>query len=170
PDKPEPPAAKEKPNLLPADASKEAVTYSGRVLGADGQPVAGAKLYLTLSWSYLKRPAPSPVYATTGPDGRVRFTLASSPLARQATASVATAAGHGPAWIDVKPGDPTDNLTLSLVKDDVPINGQVLDLQGRPVPGATIRVLHILAAPEEDLTPWRDAAKARKEGSHQLER
>ena len=43
------------------------VTVRGRVLGPDGRPVPGAKLYLTPSIGYLKRPYPSPEYATTGP-------------------------------------------------------------------------------------------------------
>src|SRR5262249_53855176 len=155
---------------LPADAAQEAVTYSGRVLDPDGKPVAGAKLYLTLSWSYLKRPAASPVYATTGSDGRFRFTLAHPRFGQEAVAGLAPAPGYGPAWIDLKPGESKDELTLSLVKDDVPITGQILDLQGQPVPGATVQVLHIRAAAKEDLTPWREAAKAKTEGGYQLER
>src|SRR5262249_159164 len=53
-----------------ADNGKETVTYSGRVLDADGRPVAGAELHLGLAWYYLKRPFPSSVSATTGSDGR----------------------------------------------------------------------------------------------------
>src|SRR5262249_31359494 len=36
----------------PDEAPPEGVTYRGRVLGPDGQPVADAKLYLALPWYY----------------------------------------------------------------------------------------------------------------------
>jgi RNA polymerase sigma factor (sigma-70 family) len=53
-----------------SDQSKEtAVTFRGRVLGPDGRPVAGAKLYMTLAWGYPHGPSPSPEYARTEPDG-----------------------------------------------------------------------------------------------------
>ena len=35
----------------------------------------------------------------------------------------------------------TSGLTLKLAKDDIPIDGRVLDLEGRPVSDATVRVL-----------------------------
>jgi hypothetical protein len=44
-------------------------------------------------------------------------------------------------------------VTLQLVKDDVPIEGRILDLEGRPMPGATVTTDEILATPGEDLTP-----------------
>src|SRR5262249_37098930 len=45
------------------------LSYGGKVLDSDGKPTAGAKVSLTLSWGYLQRAAPSPVYATSGSDG-----------------------------------------------------------------------------------------------------
>ena len=44
-------------------------------------------------------------------------------------------------------------MTLQLVKDEVPIEGRILDLEGRPVPGATVTTDEIFATPGEDLTP-----------------
>ena len=49
------------------------VTVRGRVLGPDGRPVPGAKLYRTPAIGIRWRPYPSPEYATTGPDGRFQF-------------------------------------------------------------------------------------------------
>src|SRR5262249_6185173 len=57
----------------PAADDKESLVYGGRVVGPDGRPVAGAKLYLTPAWGSLKWPSPSPQRATTGPDGRFEF-------------------------------------------------------------------------------------------------
>jgi RNA polymerase sigma factor (sigma-70 family) len=184
---PQSPGGTPKPAAAKPQAVEEKgeVSFGGRVLGPDGRPVAGAKLYLTLSWSYVKRPAPSPVHATTGEDGRFRFTVPKAKYGQHVTEVVAVAAGYGPAWAEARPDQAKDRLELRLVKDDVPINGRVVDLQGRPVRGAVVRVLHLLAAspgraalrvphflvaPKEDLSPWVEAARAKKGGGHNLEK
>src|SRR5439155_18204248 len=98
--------AAEPPTSAKQQASKEdkeTIAYSGRVLGPDGQPVAGAKLYLTLPWSYVKRPAPSPAYATTDKDARFHFTVPKEKFGDYATLIVAAAADHGPAWVENPP-------------------------------------------------------------------
>jgi hypothetical protein len=156
----------------PAAAKNEAadsIAYSGRVLGPDGRPVAGAKLYLTYAMGYLKRPSPSPEYATTGPDGRFKFTVPKAEFGDHATVVAAAAANHGVGWVDVPAGSKRDDLALQLVDDDEPITGQIVDLEGKPVPGATLRVMQINAAPGEDLGPWLAAAKSKKGLSLQLE-
>jgi RNA polymerase sigma factor (sigma-70 family) len=167
-----PPSTAEGPKPAAAKPAGEMgdIAFAGRVLGPDGRPVAGAKLYLTLAWSYIKRPAPSPVHATTGEDGRFQFTVPKAKYGEYATAVVATAPGCGPAWVEVNADAAKDKLELRLVKDDVPINGRVVDLQGQPVRGASVRVLHLLASPKEDLSPWVGAAKAGKGGGHDLEK
>jgi hypothetical protein len=153
-----PPAAQALP---PAADGKDSVAYGGRVLGPDGRPIAGAKLYLTRAiWAW--RPSPSPEYATSGPDGRFRFTAPKAEFRDWATVVAATAPNCGPGWVEVPAGGKRDDLTLRLVNDDVPITGQVVDLQGKPVAGATLTVLQISAAPGEDLGPWLAAARARK--------
>jgi RNA polymerase sigma factor (sigma-70 family) len=160
--KPEPAAAKEaaKP---PAAEDKDALTYGGRVIGPDGQPVAGARLYVkggSRRGEEFRRLEPSPV-DTTGPDGRFRFTIpkAKSVFGAPDTIVTALAANYGAGWVRVPTGGKTDDLTLQLVKDDVPISGQIVDLEGKPVAGATLRVIEIRAAPGEDLGPWLAAAR-----------
>ena len=44
----------------------------------------------------------------------------------------------------------------------MPITGQIIDLEGKPVPGATLRVLQINAAPREDLGPWLEAVEGQE--------
>ena len=39
------------------------------------------------------------------------------------------------------------------------MTGQVVDLEGKPVPGVTLRLLEISAAPGEDLGPWLEVAQ-----------
>lgn len=148
---------------------KESIAHSGRVLDPDGKAVAGAKIYMTKPWTNVQRPKASPLYATSAEDGSFRFTVPNAPFATDFMELVATAKGFGPAWIQVGPHLKSENMSLQLVKDDVPIAGQIVDLQGKPVLGATVRVLHIIAAPKEDLGPWLEAAKSKKGLRGQLE-
>jgi protocatechuate 3,4-dioxygenase beta subunit len=164
----EPAAAREAAKPPAADV-KDSIAYGGRVLGPDGRPVAGARLHMTLAWGYPHRPSPSPVYATTGPDGRFRFTVPKAEFGDQFTVVAAAAANHGVGWVQVPAGGRTDDLLIRLVEDDVPITGQVLDLEGKPVPGATLTVMQINAAPGDDLGPWLEATRARKGLSLQIE-
>jgi RNA polymerase sigma factor (sigma-70 family) len=164
----QPPAADARPQA--ADQDKDSLAYGGRVLGPDGRPVAGAKLFLIPLWAYIDRPAPSPVYATTGPDGRFRFKVPRAKLGNyRETALVVTADGHGTAWLDIDLRDKKDDLTLRFVKDDVPVAGQVVDLQGRPIQGVTVSVLQIKAAPGEDLRPWLEAVRNKQARNLSLE-
>jgi RNA polymerase sigma factor (sigma-70 family) len=144
----------ERPGRGKADARQrkdEAVTVSGRVLGPDGKPFAGAKLYLDSSGPKAKT---SPARATSGEDGRFQFSFAKSELDRTFSDNptvrvLATAKGHG---FDVttfgQAGE--SELTLHLVRDQ-PISGRVLDQEGRPVAGARVRVTEVRAYKGEDL-------------------
>jgi RNA polymerase sigma factor (sigma-70 family) len=153
----------------PAAAGKDTIAYAGRVLGPDGRPVPGAKVYMTPAMGYLKRVYPSPERATTGPDGRFSFTVPRAKFAERWTVVAAMAAKHGAGWVRLKADGKRDNLTIRLVPDDMPITGQIVDLEGKPVRGATLTVLQIHAAHEEDLGPWLEAVKDRKGNSWDLE-
>ncbi|HEV3255971.1 MAG TPA: sigma-70 family RNA polymerase sigma factor [Gemmataceae bacterium] len=153
----------------PAAGDKDAIAYGGRVLGPDGRPVTGAKLYMTLEGGYDWQLAPSPEYATTGRDGRFKFTVPKAQFGEQVTVVTATGANHGAGWVEVPKDGKRDDLTLQLVKDDMPIAGQIVDLEGKPVPGATLRVLQINAGPKENLGPWLEAAKGKRGLTFQLE-
>jgi hypothetical protein len=74
----------------------------------------------------------------------------------------AAASGYGAGWVYVRSAGKRDDLTLQLVKDDVPVTGQIVDLEGKPIAGVTVRVKQINAAHGEDLGPWLAAVKARK--------
>src|SRR5262249_55471523 len=45
--------------------------------------------------------------------------------------------------------------TLRLVKDDVPVKGRVLDLEGRPVAGAAIRVVRVTVGNDVHHSLWQ---------------
>jgi hypothetical protein len=53
---------------------------------------------------------------------------------------VAAAEGYAPVWEGLRDSEQKE-FTLSLAKDDFSIEGRVVDLQGRPVVGAAVRVI-----------------------------
>jgi hypothetical protein len=109
---------------------------SGRVVGPDGEPVAGAKLFLCDQAG--KAAAPQP--AADG-DGRFRFPLAPNPD-REARFLVAAADGLGLDWADLRLTEPGHELTLRLPAD-VPVRGKVMDLEGKPVAGVSVRIVEL---------------------------
>jgi RNA polymerase sigma factor (sigma-70 family) len=141
------------------EKTQPTVTVRGRVLGPDGKPVAGAKLYLTPADDGRRGPDSSVPRATSGSDGRFRFARPAGELRDQYNDIVAMAANLGAGWVRIPAGGKTDDLTLQLVIDDAPISGQVIDLEGKPVEGATVSVSEIKAAPNDDIGPWLKAVK-----------
>jgi RNA polymerase sigma factor (sigma-70 family) len=145
------------PPPAPPAPSEASVLVQGTVLGPAGQPVAGAKLYMS-TYTYQNKTDPK-VRAETGADGRFRFSLPRTEV-DQAESVVAVAPGLGPDWVSLKKAVDGE-LTLRLVKDDVPIQGRILDLEGRPIAGATIRLIRVRKMPAGDLTPWIEALQAK---------
>jgi RNA polymerase sigma factor (sigma-70 family) len=145
------------------------VTFSGRVVGPDGRPVTGAKVYSTSEWASVDRQTSSPERATTGPDGRFSFSVVED-KSGSSTIIAASAPNLGVSWIKVRPDGKRDDLTIQLVPDDEPIHGEIVDRQGQPVAGARLRVEKINAAPGEDLTDWLTAVKAMKQRTWELEK
>ena len=64
----------------------------------------------------------------------------------------ASAKGFGISWLDASTELAGSKvIRLRLVKDDVPIQGRLLDSEGRPVAGARVFVANIYASPDENL-------------------
>jgi RNA polymerase sigma factor (sigma-70 family) len=155
-----PPAAVRTP--LAADHEDAApgamIEVRGRVVDPDGHPVAGANVRT----GYLDReikPAPE---ATSGPDGR--FFLRVPPWRRNSVLRhrdamypwvVASAPGFGPGWASAvrEPGAP-DEVTIRLVEDGPPIEGRIVDLEGRPVAGARVKLEQVWFAREGQISDW----------------
>ena len=74
---------------------------------------------------------------------------------------VASAPGYGPGWASAvrSPGDP-DETTLRLVEDGPPIEGRIVDLEGRPVAGARVKVANIWFARKGSLSDWLDRTRS----------
>ena len=157
----------EKPNLqatppLPGTqtmpASEATITVRGQVLDPDGRPVAGAKLYLRRST------ADGPVLsqqATSGMDGRFRVVVSKPELDRHSARGspmqiMAAAQDYGCDWEQI--GQTEAEMTLHLVKD-VPINGHILDPEGRPVAAAKITVAAVLTVKGDDLAAYLEQVR-----------
>jgi hypothetical protein len=123
------------------------ITYQGRVLDPDGRPYPGSAVYLLSS--RIKEPDNPPIRATSGTDGRFRFDAWKSDFAptpvQQAPWKSATILARAPgyAFALADDGDASKELTLRLPRDDVPIAGRIIDLEGRPVAGATVKVISV---------------------------
>jgi protocatechuate 3,4-dioxygenase beta subunit len=135
----------------------------GRVVAPDGRPVAGA----AVQTAYLDRDVEPEPQATSGPDGR--FDLRVPPWQRNSVLRprnarfpwvVASAPGFGPGWASaVREAAASGELTIRLVEDGPPIEGRILDLEGRLVPGARVKVEHIWFARDGQLSTWLDQAR-----------
>jgi RNA polymerase sigma factor (sigma-70 family) len=161
--------AKDKPAPKKEKGQKEAEkpgVVRGRVLDPAGKPVAGAKVYHVLPRQAEDGPGPAPTaLARSGHNGEFRLqrTLPAAARTRQLSAQwMAVAEGFGPALAEVKPPPAGAELTLRLVKDDVPIAGRIVNLEGKPVRGATVRPFVLGATDKEDLQPWLKAIRDKK--------
>ena len=128
------------------------MTVTGRLLDADDKPVAGGRVVLVAElWCRTERPLGSrlhpgfPVsFRVTGPfptDGEGRF-QATAPVgpARPAAAVFAHAVAEGRGHVTAKVANwtRTQDITIKLDREHV-IRGRLIDTQGQPVPGATVR-------------------------------
>jgi RNA polymerase sigma factor (sigma-70 family) len=171
----EKPQADAKPQAAKGEAGedKNSLTYGGRVLDPDGKPFAGAKLYLLY---YTAKSLPLPVRATSNEEGRFRFTVnkvdfdtSSGREPWQAAMVVAKADGFGFSGFGLgvrpmevgKKWDPADQ-TLYLTKDDMPVSGRILDLQGKPIAGVSVKVGGLHWPRKGDLSPLLKEMKERK--------
>jgi RNA polymerase sigma factor (sigma-70 family) len=149
---PDDPPDTARPAAAPVAPTDTTVTVSGRVLGPDGRPAANVPV---VALDEDGRPLPfadrRPV--SSDAEGRFRATL-TTPAPEQRTKLIARAAGFGPGWVMIPPD--RGEVVLQLAADDVPIRGRVLDLEGRPVAGATAAIVRVERPSQGDLTPFLD--------------
>jgi beta-lactamase regulating signal transducer with metallopeptidase domain/protocatechuate 3,4-dioxygenase beta subunit len=145
--------------------------YAGRVVDPDGKPTAGAKLHLAY-FRYQGKGAP-PVRATSDAQGRFHFEVTKQDFSDTdiddpwtTAVVVASLEGFGLGWADAGESEekPIDrgNLTLRLVRDDLPVSGRIVNLQGQPVAGVLIQLNEIMEPEQGDLSSWISAVKGSK--------
>jgi protocatechuate 3,4-dioxygenase beta subunit len=151
----------------PKRVTMEAAEIQGRVVDPEGKPVRGAKLLFLFNFRHAQKHIPNKVWAKSGAQGQFRFTVPADPLEESWLRSpwevayvLAAADGYGFAVAPLgKPG--ATDLMLRLVKDDRPIRGRILNLEGKPVAGARVRIADALyISKKDDLTAWLAAVKA----------
>jgi RNA polymerase sigma factor (sigma-70 family) len=151
----------------------KAVEVRGRVLDPDGKPFPGADVHLVAQSSFMGKVRHAE--AKSGPDGAFRLSApAGAAKAGEwdpfgATRLMATAPGYGlaVAWSD--PLRSSGDLALQLTRDDVPVRGRILDLQGKPLAGVTVRVTHLCVPKAGDLSPWLEALQANPQDGYPVE-
>jgi RNA polymerase sigma factor (sigma-70 family) len=150
---------------LPAkpEAGKANIRCAGRVLRPDGKPAVGAKVFFVRSsWVDNGAVTRSAAKAVAGADGRFVLVVP-QPEQRQGGGLVmAVEKGYGPGWLWLSKPDQVEEATVKLVEDNVPIEGRVLDLEGKPIAGATARVMAVVGHPKHDLGPWLAEVRKKK--------
>jgi protocatechuate 3,4-dioxygenase beta subunit len=159
--KPQPQATATKPAVREAVPDEGLVEVRGRVVDPGGVPVAGARIYLAPGMPIDRPPVPPALRATTGPDGAFHFRVEKDVLAG-AGAVAAVSAGLGPGW--TRPDKAGGGLTLTLARDDVPLTGRVIDLQGRGVPGVEVNLVGLFVPPGGNLVSWLKEGNTKQTG------
>jgi RNA polymerase sigma factor (sigma-70 family) len=146
-----------------AEKPRETVEVKGRVVAPDGRPVAGA----AVAAEYIYTEAVPRPQTTTGPDGRFSIRLPrpegdTIPEGIMAMYPwlVASAPGYGVGWCQrALRADRPDEQVVTLVDEGPPIEGRIVDLEGRPVAGATVAAARFWYDPRGNIAIW--IAKAR---------
>ena len=146
--------------------SNERRSYQGRVVDPNGRPFVGAQLSF-VSFS-LSRNEEVPVRATSGADGGFQFVILTSEfttnrynVSRWPIGTIVARASGYAFGLAAANGDGAE-LTLQLVRD-LPIEGRIIDLEGRPVAGATVTVLDVRASANGSLDAWIKVAEEPKD-------
>ncbi len=129
----------------------ERVTVKGRVLGSDGKPVIGTKLFVQTKEMFV--PVPEIVMCD---DGTFTFNIGMND--RSDFHVVATAPNHGIAWDSLYPR-PLEEIELRLTPEE-PIRGTLLDPEGKPASGVTISVSEVSCArPGKSFDKWLEITR-----------
>ncbi len=145
-----------------AGDSPTSTTVKGKVVGSDGQPVSGATVYVVSTriedWLLPSRETVLEK-AVVDPSGGFEFTVAMPPRDPRIDGRpnraryeqvIAVADGYGAAATDAIALRQGEELKLQLSAAAVPIEGQILNLEGEPVVGATLSVA-IVRKPRDGL-------------------
>jgi hypothetical protein len=138
----------------------ETFAYGGQVVAPNGTAVKGAKIWLCFPEGGS---APLREFGETDADGKFAFEIKRQdfpaetfrrPAIQWHTGTLfAVAPGYGVGWEQQRAGN-RHETKIQLPPDDVPVEGRVLDLEGKPVAGATARVIGLYRPRAGDLAKW----------------
>ena len=135
--------------------SEDVVSFAGRVVGADGRPIAGVSVRVIPRHGKADGFAPIPTTTTTEKDGVYVIPVPKAKLIDNRSGDeipamvLATATGYFPGWTAA----PVDGRIV-LARADSKVAGRITDLEGRPVVGATVRVKAVYAPSDGTLDSW----------------
>ncbi len=146
----------------PSDEN-DVIRVKGRVVDPDGKPVSEVAVYVA-EYASVK-----PLQeAITDEQGNFEVEYDKSRFARldwhaepwRVGMIYVNMPGFGPAWATGDELASNPNVELRLARDDVPVRGQILDLEGRPIAGATIKIYSVAAGNNDDLGDvWQELNK-----------
>jgi RNA polymerase sigma factor (sigma-70 family) len=133
-----PPVAKDAPR-----PAAEKLTVTGKVIDADGKPIAGAKLYVP----YFKKEPPiseedigTKLVGETAADGTYKVEIEKTEITRYL---VVGADKSAIGWANLENASGKHEANVKLV-NDAPVEGKVIDTEGKPVAGAKVAVMSVL--------------------------
>src|SRR5882724_3110950 len=131
---------------LAPNPNGDLVRVHGRVIDPTGKSVGGAVVSVIGSaWD----PETPHAEARSKADGTFEVSFRKSQFddrggsAWEYASVAATAKGFAPGWDRWDHVDADGNLVIQFAVDDVPIDGRILDLEGRPVKGALIKLVDV---------------------------
>ncbi len=131
----------------PAAVNAQQLSVRGRLVDADGKPVANVPVRL---WSRTQDKIPGPVAKT---DGEGKFRLQADPRKAGDETLVVLSPPDRPAqWLPLRRF--TREQTLKLPADDVPFTGRIANLENQPLSGMTVEVVRVGNVADGDLTAW----------------
>ena len=137
----------------------EKLVITGKVTDAAGKPVGGAKLYVPV---FLKVPpvteddVGTKVVGETAADGTYKVEVEKTEITRYL---IVGAGGHAIGWANLEKASGTHEASIKLVAD-VPVEGRVIDTEGKPVAGARVQVMTVYNPADGKLdsflTSWKN--------------
>jgi RNA polymerase sigma factor (sigma-70 family) len=159
----------------PQDEAGDTLTFSGRVLDPDGKPFTGATVYLTskrenpsASKGILPKllqvldPSVFPPLTLSGADGSFRLAVSKAHLQapyHEDVELIGRAPGYGFAWHWFTQPNTFTDVNLRLTKD-VPIEGRIITLEGKPIAGVQVKMGSVCTGPDGTLKAWFDLVEA----------